>query len=276
MPVAAAAKKNRARCVRTSLTQCLKIQFLIFTTVAIIATSCAAQTNSPASAPLPGYRLVWADDFNGGKLNTDNWDFRTDSKMWSTQKPENVSVSNGKLILAVKKEEAGDKHYTGAGIISKRTFKYGYYESRFKVPPGAGWHTSLWMQKYDHSGGTDPQVAVQELDVCENDSIKPTSYRVNVHKWNPKPHVAFGGKEVKTPDLSSDFHVFGCEFTSETVKYFFDGELVQTVKATQFPHGEQNIWLTVIAASLSGTKAVDDTKLPATAVFDYVRFYEKP
>lgn len=37
----------------------------------------------------------------------------------------NVSVRDGKLILAVKKEDAGDKHYTGAGVISKVAFQYG-------------------------------------------------------------------------------------------------------------------------------------------------------
>ena len=116
---------------------------------------------------------------------------------------------------------------------------------------------------------------MQELDVCENDSIKLTSYGVNGHRWNPPPHVSMGGKSVKTPDLSADFHVFGCEFTPETVKYFFDDKLVQTVVATNFTHGDQNIWLTTIASQLGGTKAVDDTKLPAAAQYDYVRFYEK-
>ena len=115
----------------------MKIQLLILASLTITMTSCVAQTNSPAAAPLPGYKLVWADEFNDGKLDTNKWDFRTDSKMWSTQKPENVSVRDGKILLAVKKEEAGDKHYTGAGVISKQAFKYGYYESRFKLPPGA-------------------------------------------------------------------------------------------------------------------------------------------
>ena len=31
------------------------------------------------------------------------WDFRTDSKMWCPQLPQNVSVRAGKLFLAVKK-----------------------------------------------------------------------------------------------------------------------------------------------------------------------------
>ncbi|WP_395089671.1 GDSL-type esterase/lipase family protein [Armatimonas sp.] len=40
--------------------------------------------------------------------------YRTDSKHWSTQKPENVTVKDGFLWLELKKEDAGDKHYTGA------------------------------------------------------------------------------------------------------------------------------------------------------------------
>lgn len=249
--------------------------FCIITLLSFAAVSGVAQSNAPVTLPPPGYKLVWSDEFNDGKLDTNKWGFRTDSKMWSTQKPENVSVRDGKLFLDAKKEDAGDKHYTGAGVISKQVFKYGYYESRFKVPPGAGWHTSFWMQKHDGAGGTDPQAAAQELDVCENDSLHQNYYGVNVHKWNPQPHVMMGYKAVKTPCLSSDFHVFGCEFTPATVKYYFDAKLVQTVAVTNFAHGDQNIWLTTIASPLGHTKAVDDTKLPAAAEYDYVRFYEK-
>jgi hypothetical protein len=87
--------------------------------------------------------------------------------------------------------------------------------------------------------------------------------------------VSIGHKNVKTPDLSADFHVWGCEFTPETIKYFFDSKVVQTVDATKFPHGDLHIWLTTIASHLGSTKKVDDSQLPAAAEYDYVRFYEK-
>ena len=244
-------------------------------TLTLLGASVWAQTNQAVTLPPPGYTLVWSDEFNDGTLDTNKWCFRTDSKHWSTQLPANVSVHDGEIFLSVKKEDAGGKHYTGAGVISKLTFKYGYYESRFKVPPGAGWHTSFWMMKHDGKGGTGPTASAQELDVCENDSVNLARYGVNVHKWNPQPHVSMGGKGVTTPDLSADFHTFGCEFTPETVKYYFEGKLVQTVAVTNFAHSDQHIWLTTIASQLGKTKAVDDTKLPAAAVYDYVRFYEK-
>jgi beta-glucanase (GH16 family) len=233
---------------------------------------------------LDGYRLVFSDEFDGTALDTSKWNYRTDSKEWSMQKPENVTVSKGMLKLALKKEEAGGMHYTGGGVISKAEFEYGYYEARLKTPRGAGWHTSFWMMFYDGKNGTKQNEACQELDAIENDSIHPTAYGVNVHKWKGG-HVWAGGRKVQTPDLATDFHVFGCEFTPAKVSYYFDGKLVKSLDVTKitpkggapvdFPHGPQSIWLTSIASKLGGTKAVDDTKLPETAEFDYVRFFQK-
>ena len=243
----------------------------------VVATALLLPMTCAGEAPLPveGYRLVWSDEFDGPFLDTSKWEYRTDERMWSRQMPANVSLHDGHLVLAVRKEQAGTMNYTGAGIISRNGFLHGYYEARLKVPPGAGWHTSFWMMKHDGKGGTGPSATRQELDVCENDSVNPLQYGVNVHRWNPKPHLSIGHKTIPSPDLSADFHVFGCEFTPEQVTYFLDGKAVQTVPATEFPHGEQNIWLTSIASWLGKTKAVEDTKLPGAAEFDYVRYYEK-
>jgi beta-glucanase (GH16 family) len=238
----------------------------------------------PPPIPVTGYRLVWSDEFDGNHLDMTKWDYRADSKMWSTQKPDNVTVRDGKLVLILRKENEGKMNYTGGGVISRESFLYGYYEARLKIPPGAGWHTSFWMMLHNGKGGTGHGLACQELDVIENDPINHYGYGVNVHKWKGA-HIAFGGKGIKTPDLSTDFHVYGCEFTPSTVNYYFDGRLVQSVDVTKaqaksniqvdFEYGPQHTWLTSIASPLGHTKNVDESLLPATAEFDYVRFYEK-
>lgn len=236
-------------------------------TLAVAALGVAARAAPPA-----GYTLAWADEFNAGTLDTSLWHYRTDTRFWSTQLPANVTVGGGYLRLNLKKETSGSSSYTGAGVISKPTFRYGYYETSMQTPPGAGWHTSFWMMRYGAGGGTGTTVAYQELDALENDSIKPTSYSVNVHRWQPT-HATFGTKTIASPDLSAGFHTIGCEFMPNVVRYFLDGAVVQTVDATQFPHGDLNVWLTSIAAPLGGTPAVDDTLLPAVALYDYARYY---
>jgi beta-glucanase (GH16 family) len=161
-------------------------------------------------------------------------------------------------------------NYTAGGIISKRLFRFGYYESSFKVPPGAGWHTSFWLMRVADNS-PEPR---QEIDICENDSVKLTDYGINQHQWAPLPALTRGGKHVKTPDLSAALHLWGCEYTAERIQYYFDGNLVHSFDATQIRHGDVSVWLTMVAANLGGTKAVDDKALPAYAEFDYVRVYE--
>ena len=81
-----------------------------------------------------------------------------------------------------------------------------------------------------------------------------------------------------TANFSAEFHVWGCEFAADKVKFYLDGKLTHETDATKFPHGQQNIWLTSVAALWGDPvkpKAVDDAKLPTWAEFDWVRFYEK-
>ena len=139
-----------------------------------------------------------------------------------------------------------------------------------KVPPGRGWHTSFWMMKQTIATNDTAQV---ELDALENDSIRPTSYGINNHRWLPSPTYSWGSKTVITPSLNADFHVIGCEYTTTAVKYFFDGVLEQTVATSNFAPADVNIWLTSIAGPLGGTTNVDDSELPSTAQYDYARFF---
>lgn len=218
------------------------------------------------------YKLFFNDEFKGKKLNEKIWDYRTDAKHWSKQLPGNATLDDGYLYLNIKKEKNDTMSYTGSGIISKKAFKYGYYEARFKVPPGAGWHTSFWLMLHDGTGGTGVSKTPLELDICENDSKNQTNYGVNVHNWQVRK--ALGHKNVETPKLSEDFHIWGCEYMPDKLNYYFDGKLVQSINSNDFPNSDLQIWLTVIATYLGGTKFVDDANLPSAAIFDYVRYYK--
>jgi beta-glucanase (GH16 family) len=236
----------------------------------------SAATSFELAAPLPGYKLVWQDEFAGAALDASKWTYRTDSKNLSTQKPENVVVKDGLLRLTLKKEKAGGKNYTGAGIISLPAFKHGYYEARIKMPAGDGWHNSFWLMKHDGSGTTDAQDASQGIDVAQNDSIDHLSYTVAVNKYNPLPPEALGYQRLSAPDLAADFHIFGCEFTAATAKMFLDGKLVHTVNVSAIPQGDMNLWFSSIASHLGGTPKVDDAALPQEALCDYIRVFQKP
>ena len=212
-----------------------------------------------------GYHLAFSDEFNAPELDAAKWDYRTGSNFFSTQLPANVSVADGSLKIQLKKESAGNQAYTGGGVISRSLFKYGYYEARIKVPASSGWHTSFWTKSQHRIEG-----GKQEIDICEQTSVKP-DYSVGVIDWNFPKGKSAGRLYPPAPDLHQNFHVWSCKFTPALVKFYFDGQPVYQIDATTFAHSQQNIWLTAIA----NTK-VDDSKLPAVAEFDYVRFYAPP
>lgn len=211
------------------------------------------------------FRLAWQDEFDTGSVDETKWNYRSGPAWWSTQQKKNITVTGGVMRIELRKEKAGPMDYTAGGLISKTKFRYGYYEARFRCPPGKGWHTSFWLM------GTDR--AEQEIDICENDSINPLRYSVNTHRYNPI-HTSVGFKTVETPDLSADFHTWGCEFTPRRVTYYFERKVVASFPVDHMAHNDHSIWLTSLAASLGGTDHVDDDKLPAAAVYDYVRFFE--
>lgn len=225
-----------------------------------------------AAATPPGkWMLAFSDEFDGASLDTAKWGYRTGSRMWSEQLPANVTVSGGMLRIALRREKAGRLDYTAGGVISRQAFRYGYYEARVRMPRGRGWHTSFWMMQNGPKTGREDRY--QEIDVCEQDSSDNSSYSANWHSY--KPHSSFGHKRISGPDLSADFHLYGADFSPAEVRFYFDGRLVHSIGVSAVPHFDQHIWLTSIAAWLGRTTSVDDSALPETALFDYVRYYRR-
>lgn len=232
-----------------------------------------ALPSSAVAAPPAGYKLAWSDSFNGASLDQAKWTYRTDSKLLSTQTPANVSVRDGHLVITLRKQDAGGMHFTGGGVISRQAFGYGYYEARLKIVAGSGWHSSFWLMGYN---GTDTRgnKATLEMDIIENESQDLHSYTTTTHRWVP-PHIARGHKTISTPDLSKGFHIFGCEYSPNVVRYFFDGKLVQSVDWTGLPQGDVNIWLTSIAQAMGPDHGVDSRALPGQMIVDWVRYYKR-
>lgn len=246
----------------------MRYALLLLLSTAALAQPASRPANDAKRTYAPeGYRLAFSDDFDGTSLDGEKWKYRTGPRHWSWQKSDNVSVANGLLRLHLKKEKVQEYDYTAGGVISRDTFRHGYYEARLRVPAGKGWHTSFWLMQSEKD-------ARQEIDICEQDSVDPGSYTVNVHQWHPT-HKSFGARSIRTPDLSKDFHIFGCEFTASEAKFYFDGQLVHTADVSKIEHGEHNVWLTSIASGLGNTDSVDETKLPAVAEFDWVKVYVK-
>lgn len=233
--------------------------------------------------PPEGYQLVFSDEFDGDKIDTRKWAFRLDSKLLSTQRPENISVKNGNLEIALRKESLNGKQYTGGGIISRRNFVYAYYEARFQTPPAEGWHTAFWAMRKRFPDLPPAPAPRLELDFCEQDGGDPHYYSFGIINQSRYHQIKYrqswnAGRWVieDAPDTSASFNIWGCEFTPETTRFYLNGRLTMESPSSGFPHDEMNVWMSVIASTLKGDRRVDESKLPNTVYCDYIRVYQHP
>ncbi len=233
------------------------------------------------SLPPGGYELVFSDEFKGDTLDAQKWTYRLDSKMLSTQQAENVSVRNGNLEIALRKESARGKAYTAGGVITKETFGYGYYEARLKTPDAEGWHTAFWSMKNSFAQIPNGPRPLLELDYVEQDGGDPHFFSFGVINQAPnakKGETWNAGRWVieDAPDTSADFNIWSCEFTPEVTRFYFNGRLTKELSSAGFPHDDMNVWLSVIGSALKGDRWVDESKLPNVVLVDYVRVYQNP
>src|SRR3569832_189208 len=115
----------------------------------VLVAAAVAVTLAPtlvyADPPTTQYGLAWEETFSGSSVDTSRWNFRTDVKALSAQLAANAVIDTGQLSLLMKQESVSGKSYTGAGVVSKQQFGYGYYEVRAKNTTNTGWHNSFWM-----------------------------------------------------------------------------------------------------------------------------------
>ena len=110
-----------------------------------------------AAAPAP-WKLVWADEFDGAKLDFKKWAVEENAHgggnnelQWFLDRPENVRVENGLLIIEARRElhvQAGQTRYFTSGRLRTKhrgDWKYCRVEVRAKLPRGRGLWPAIWM-----------------------------------------------------------------------------------------------------------------------------------
>jgi beta-glucanase (GH16 family) len=243
--------------------------------IALVA-SVVLLPSAPAAAdpPTSGYTLVFSDEFDGTAVDVAKWNYRTDVKAYSAQRPQNVSVGGGLMSIALKQESFGGKDFTGGGLISRQKLRYGYYETRAKINDGAGWHSSFWLQAGDGST-TFPPDQRTEVDIFEIDSINPQTVHHGVLTWQGngvRASKSYGSTYNSGLDLRQ-WHTYGLDWSETSAKFYIDGVLKWTAPylPTDWTHDYTSIWLTSIAY---GT-VPDTSALPAAMQFDYVRYWQR-
>jgi beta-glucanase (GH16 family) len=230
------------------------------------------------------WQLIWSDEFNGTSLNTANWtyDTGTGSGGWGnneleyyTNRPQNVQVVNGNLVITALKESYGGVNYTSARIKTKglQTWTYGKIEARMKIPVGQGIWPAFWMLGSNIDGVGWP--ACGEIDIMEHVNNTPT-VQGTMH-WDNNGHASYG---TASPALDfSQYHVYSVEWDTSSIKWFVDGtqylegNILNNINGTNEFHNPFFILFNLAVGGNWPGNPDGSTVFPAQMYVDYVRVY---
>ncbi len=163
----------------------------------LIAAFCALGAFITSNAEPPAgknWKLVFDDDF---KYERPKLDETWESERWAnghilcSRWPENVEVKDGILSLRNKKETRAGQDWTSGSIWTKKHFKYGYFECRYRYADAPGVNNSFWIMT---RGKVPPEFKRFELDI--NEGHYPDELNCTIHNWS----------DVKTDDQGRKSH----------------------------------------------------------------------
>lgn len=130
--------------------------------------------------------------------------------------------------------------YTTGMLYSKYQFKYGYFELKFKIPdrndlPFLVKYPSgpnFWLWAGGNEGDPNVPVPYSEIDIFEIDAYNGV-YTSNIHYLH-YPGLPSIQPEISqyhiAGEISGDvWHVAACNWTSDKIEYFLDGNLLYTM-----------------------------------------------
>lgn len=233
--------------------------------------------------------LVLEENFESGEIDSSLWSFEigTGQNGWGnnelqyyTDRPENVKVEDGKLIITAREESFEGSRYTSARMITKEKFEiqYGRIEARMKMPWGRGLWPAFWMlgSNIDEVGW--PQTG--EIDIMEYRGQDPNIVHGSVHG----PGYSAGESITKSFVLDNDrldtgFHTYGIEWNKDYINFYIDDALYNQIK----PDDVTGEWVfnkpffMLINMAVGGTfvgSPSTDTVFPQTLEVDYIRVFE--
>jgi beta-glucanase (GH16 family) len=175
-------------------------------------------------------------------------------------------------------------------VRSHKTFRYGYFEARVKLPSGKGLWPAFWLNSdYDKKGRLSwpPEIDIFEY-VVNGESEQPDMIHANVAVSETKAQDGswiYSDKNFnrrwnyyKAPfDMSKDWHTYGLLWEPGSVTVFLDGKKLFEkrylwVYEDGAEAGPAHILLNLaVGGPWAGKNGIDDSAFPAELQVDYVR-----
>lgn len=279
------------------------LKFLLLSTSCLLClmVNCSSNENNPSestdlSDTIPGWNLVWSDEFNGANIDLTKWEHEVNGEgggnnelQYYTDRDVNSFVEDGKLVIRALKETYtgpdGTRDYTSARLRTKYKgdWKYGRFEISAKLPIGQGLWPAIWMLPTDWIYGG--WAASGEIDIMELLGQDPVRVYGTLHYGGEWPNNTQSGNSyvLTNGSFTSTFHVFTLEWEENKFRWYVDGILYQTQSSWYSANGDYpapfdqrfHLLLNVAVGGNWPGNPDNTTTFPQSMIVDYVRVYKK-
>ena len=230
-------------------------------------------------------RMIWNKTTGGENLLNDNYD--------GYLMDDNVNVKNGFLHLENRKQTisgtdpVGQFNYLTGWINSLQKINFNgtskniYLEIRAKFPKGDKVWPAIWLIDDSENRKWPPEIDIWEYfgKFFKTNRSDEMYMRFIYGLWNDKKNHSYALKDFQsTYSSSSEFHVFGFNWTENEMKWYIDGVLVHKknkssdIPAVDWPNKTMCI---VMNNGLMRVVEEGNTVFPNSLLIDYLRIYEK-
>lgn len=236
----------------------------------------------------PSMQLKWADEFNATALNTTDWTHELGNGCnislcgWGnnelevyTDKPENIKLDNGKLVITALEQSGG---YTSARIKTenKQELRYGRIDVRAKLPKGQGIWPAIWMLGENIDVVSWP--ACGEIDIMELVGHDPATVHGTVHYRDDVYKYSSGSTSLPSGDFSDKYHVFTIVWDFNTITWYVDNvpfKQFANSNIAGWPFNKSFYFIMNVAVGGNWPGPPDDTTVfPQQMTVDYIRVFQ--
>jgi beta-glucanase (GH16 family) len=180
--------------------------------------------------------------------------------------------------------KTGAASYTSARIKTQGRFSvtYGKVEARIRIPSGQGIWPAFWMLGADIDQVGWPTCG--EIDIMENIGKEPATIHGTVHGPGYSGGNGIGGPFSLPAGqrFADDYHVYGIEWSPQSVAFFVDGTAYFEVTPAKLPAGRawvyQHPFFLILNVAVGGTWPgnPDATSVfPQEMLVDWVRVSQR-
>jgi beta-glucanase (GH16 family) len=247
-------------------------------------------TPAPTPAPADGWKLAWADEFDGSAIDESKWSYEVQRPGWvnhelqsyTDHRRENARVEDGHLVIEGRRDNFNGSEYSSARLKTqgKASWAYGKVEARIQLPGGSGTWPAFWMMPDDQSRGWP---ACGEIDIMEEVGYDPDSIHATTHSqaYNWKSNNQRTAATTVS-GVTGGYHTYALEWFPDHIDMFVDGRKYYTSPndntgddAWPFHKNFHVILNLAIGGDWGAAKGVDPSIWPRQMLVDYVRVYQR-